>query len=318
MFLVLYLVLVNVAAFLLFGIDKKKAENGKYRISEATLIAFSIVGGALGAFLGMRIFHHKTKKKKFYITVPVFLVLLIIACIFCLYQNYHIVVTEYEYEAGFDYRVVQISDFHNQLFGFNQGAILKKIKEQKPDIIVVTGDAVDSTHTCYQFTEDFFEGAVEIAPVYYITGNHEVRMHGERYDEYINNIQNLGVHFIDGQKVELENIQLIGTLDNNMDNVPKFDTGNKLKMLLAHEPNDYEKYEESGADIVLTGHVHGGQIIIPGKGGLFSPDFGFFPELYEGEHQFGNTTMIISRGLGNSVAPVRINNYPEIVVLDIH
>ena len=67
------------------------------------------------------------------------------------------------------------------------------------------------------------------------------------------------------------------------------------------------------ADLVLTGHVHGGQFIIPGKGGLVSPDFEFFPEMYEGEHRYGDMTMIISRGLGNSVIPVRINNYPEIV-----
>ena len=89
-------------------------------------------------------------------------------------------------------------------------------------------------------------------------------------------------------------------------------------ILLAHEPQYYDKYTDLGADIVLTGHVHGGQFIIPGKGGFISPEFQIFPELYSGEHIYkrdgGETAMIISRGLGNSGIPLRINNSPEIVV----
>jgi predicted MPP superfamily phosphohydrolase len=85
--------------------------------------------------------------------------------------------------------------------------------------------------------------------------------------------------------------------------------------MLAHEPAYYSLYQELGADLVLTGHVHGGQIIFPGKGGFLSPDFTFFPELYEGMHDLGGMDLIVSRGLGNSVAPVRINDYPELVVV---
>lgn len=79
----------------------------------------------------------------------------------------------------------------------------------------------------------------------------------------------------------------------------------------------YANYAEAGVDIVFSGHVHGGQVIIPGKGGLISPDMEFFPELYKGEYHFGDMTMYLSAGLGNSILPLRINNYPEIVVLDI-
>ena len=92
----------------------------------------------------------------------------------------------------------------------------------------------------------------------------------------------------------------------------------RLKLLLAHEPEYHELYKSTGADIVFTGHIHGGQIIIPGRGGLLSPDIEFFPKLYEGEHSFGDMTMYISRGMGNSLFPVRINDYPEIVLLKIH
>ena len=96
MILVIYLTIVNILALILYGVDKRKAEKNKFRISEATLITIAVIGGSLGAFLGMKVFHHKTKKKKFTITVPLFAVLLIICSIYLLYQNYHIVVTEYE------------------------------------------------------------------------------------------------------------------------------------------------------------------------------------------------------------------------------
>ncbi|MBR6879564.1 MAG: DUF1294 domain-containing protein [Clostridiales bacterium] len=322
MILVIYLVLINIAAFVIYGVDKRKAGRHERRISERCLIIFAAVGGAAGALLGMVVFHHKTRKRKFYITVPVLFALLIAFCSFCLYQNYHIVVTEYTYEApgyeGPEYTIVQVSDLHNGLFGSGQKRLLSLIEEQSPDLIVVTGDAVDSTFTCYSFAEDFFEGAVKIAPVYYITGNHEAWLGGEKYDSYLKDITGLGVIFADGQKYALDGIEIIGTLNESCEGVPLFDEKDgTLKILLAHDPARYEEYEATGADIVFTGHVHGGQIIIPGKGGLVSPDFSFFPDLYEGEHRFGDLTMYISRGLGNSVLPVRINNYPELVVVTI-
>ena len=131
------------------------------------------------------IFRHKTKEKKFCYTVSIFTVLWCAVWFFCLYQNYHIVITKYKYKADFDCRIVQISDLHNQYFGINQGRLIDEMEQCDPDIIVVTGDVVDSSHTSYQFALDFFEGAVELAPVYYITGNHEVWLYGEEFDEFV-------------------------------------------------------------------------------------------------------------------------------------
>ena len=317
MILVIYLIILNILAFACYGIDKKKAEKGKWRISEACLLTMAVLGGALGALLGMLFFHHKTRKKKFYILVPTFTVLWTILCIFFLYQNYHIVITEYEYEAYFDCRIVQISDLHNQFFGFDEKRLLNKIKSCDPDIIVVTGDVVDSVHTNYDRAIKFFEGAVQIAPVYYITGNHEVWLRGKKFDRFLEDVQAKGVHFLDGTTAKLDNLILAGTTDGYTTADYDWTGDSRLKILLAHEPDKYENYQKTGADIVLAGHVHGGQIIVPGKGGLVSPDFDFFPKLYRGEHHFENMTMYISRGLGNSLLPVRINNYPEIVLLRI-
>ena len=332
MVLLYYLAIINVLAFVLYGVDKKKAENEKYRIPESRLILVAVLGGAYGAFLGMIIFHHKTRKTKFRIVVPLFLCLNVIATGFCLYSNYHIVTTEYEYKSSSvpeeldGYRIVQISDLHNQIFGIDQKGLLKRIKEQKPDIIVVTGDVVDSRHTLYGIAEKFFEGAVEIAPTYYISGNHEkwlIDANVDKYDSFIQTIEDMGVVYLDNKEVELGGLRLFGLADWSLGTdieqiFPKVsddDNKDSFEVLLAHEPQYLKYYSEYGADLVLTGHNHGGQIRIPGKGGLISSEFEIFPKYDAGEFKMGDTTMIISRGLGNSLAPVRINNYPEIVTV---
>ena len=114
-----------------------------------------------------------------------------------------------------------------------------------------------------------------------------------------------------------ENMIIAGTENGFRTTDYNWKDDSRLKLLLAHEPSGYDDYINTGADIVFAGHVHGGQVIIPGKGGLFSPDIELFPDLYKGEYTFGDMTMYLSAGLGNSVLPVRINNYPEVVVVDI-
>lgn len=252
----------------------------------------------------------RRKYQKLKVRLIVLTVLMCIFFIFCFYQNYHIIVTKYEYKADFNCRIVQISDLHNQLFGKEQERLIDEIKKCAPDIIVVTGDVVDSSHTRYEHALDFFEGAVEIAPVYYITGNHEDWISGNEFYDFLLKVEAMGVYYIDGKVISSENMIISGTEKG-------FGEDDRLKILLAHEPSRYANYAEAGVDIVFSGHVHGGQVIIPGKGGLISPDMEFFPKLYKGEYHFGDMTMYLSAGLGNSILPLRINNYPEIVVLDI-
>ena len=321
MILVYWLILVNLAAFILYGMDKSYAKKGARRIPEKTLLFWAFLGGSIGAFLGMKVFHHKTLKPKFAVTVPLLMVLELVICGFCLYQNYRLTTSTYDVDLGLsdDVKIVQVSDLHNQFFGINQSVLLKNIEACDPDIIVVTGDIVDSTHTSYSIAMDFVEGAVKIAPVYYVTGNHEDRLHGDKLDKFYSDMRDLGVIFLDDTYVDMGEYTLAGIADSSLesfDAYPAF-TDEKPVVMLAHEPDYVSLYQSLGADLVLTGHVHGGQIIIPGKGGLLSPDFTFFPELYEGMHSYGSMTLIVSRGLGNSVAPVRINNFPELVVINV-
>lgn len=330
--IIIYFVIINIIAFILYGIDKQKAIRDKFRIPERVLIFVAIIGGALGAFLGMNIFHHKTKKKKFSITVPVLLVIWTLLIIWGFYQNHHIVITEYTYQnekIGDDldgYTIVQVSDLHNQYFGFDESRLIDGIKKCEPDIIVVTGDVVDSSHTNYKRAFSFMKQAKDIAPVYYITGNHEKWLEEKNTDKintFYNDIKNEGINFIDNESVYVDDkYYLIGLSDDKLDSeilkeLSKDIPDDKLKILLAHEPAYYDNYMSCGMDLVITGHVHGGQFVVPGKGGFVSPEFEFFPELYEGEHIYRDTTMIISRGLGNSVILLRVNNYPELVVIKL-
>lgn len=320
MILVYWLIFVNLTAFFLYGVDKSCARRNKRRIPEKALLFWAWIGGSTGAFLGMRFFHHKTLKPKFFV-VPVLMVVEIIICAVCLYQNYHLVTTEYQADIGLgtELTIVQVSDLHNQFFGVKQSTLLKQIEKAEPDMIVVTGDIVDKSHTNFAIAEDFIEGAVKIAPVYYVTGNHELWLGDKKMASFYDRMRSLGVIFLDDTYVDMGSYVLAGIADKSLDSFvayPPFDDS-KPVIMLAHEPQYSALYKNLGADIVFTGHYHGGQIIIPGKGGLVSPEFELFPKMYEGMHDVGGMQQVVSRGLGNSIAPVRINNYPEVVVVKV-
>ena len=320
MILVYWLIAVNLVAFILYGEDKSYAKNNKRRIPEKVLLFWAWIGGSVGAFLGMRIFRHKTKKPKFYV-VPVLMVLEIIICAVCLYQNYHLVTTEYKVDLGMtqDFTIVQVSDLHNQVFGVDSSILIDEIKKADPDMIVITGDIVDKTHTSYGIALSFVEKAVGICPVYYVTGNHEVWLDGPEAEEFFAQMKGMGVIFLDDDYIETSSYVLAGIADKSLDSFdayPAFDDS-KPVIMFAHEPQYYSLYQSLGADLVLCGHYHGGQMIIPGVGGFMSPEFEFFPKPYEGVTDYSGMQLVLSRGLGNSIFPVRINNYPELVVIKV-
>ena len=321
MILVYYFVIMNILAFIIYGVDKSRARKNKWRISEATLILLAFFGGALGASLGMIIFHHKTKKRKFYITVPLLLLSQVAFCIFALYQNYHLTMSSHEVDLGLDkeLKIVQVSDLHNQFYGFHQERLLKLIEDQSPDMIFVTGDLIDSTHTSYSLAMEFIRGAVKIAPVYYVTGNHEVRLEGDKLRSCFSEMESLGVNMMDNRYIEYDEYIIAGIADISLETFDSYEPFDDSKpvIMLAHEPQYTELFKRLGADLVFTGHYHGGQIIIPGVGAVVTPEFEFFPKIYQGLNDYEGMKYVISRGLGNSAAPVRVNNYPEIVVVRV-
>lgn len=270
---------------------------------------------------------HKINKKKLLIFAAIAVILLI----FCWCQNNILTVSKYQFtspkvDSGLDgYRIVQISDLHNKSFGKSSKRLLKKVAELEPDMIVITGDVVDCNHTNVDKAIRCIEGLTEIAHCYYITGNHEVMLDDPDVELLMTNLDRCGVTRFDNNAVTIERgrsqFDLIGLNDSTLEydvlSSMKLDTS-RLNVVLAHEPQFFESYTVGGADLVFTGHAHGGQFRIPFTDiGFVAPDQGFFPEYTSGVHRSGDCEMVVSRGLGNSIIPLRLFNYPEIVAVTL-
>lgn len=236
---------------------------------------------------------------------------------------------------GFEgFRIAHLSDLHNTEFGEDNENLLGLLREAEPDIIAITGDIVDSRRTDFAVALAFLEEAVKIAPCYYVTGNHEGRL--SNYRELKNGMEALGVVVLENKSAMLtagrDTLTLMGIDDPNLANDGLYgekevvtaariqglqteDTG--FSILLSHRPDLFDVYVRSGVDLVLSGHVHGGQFRLPFVGGLYAPSQGFFPEYDAGIFQRENTTMVVSRGLGNSAFPLRFNNRPEIILITL-
>ena len=280
-----------------------------------------------------------TKKQK-YIKLAITLSIVIVIILFCNFQNKHLETTHYTYAAeqlGADlegYRIVQISDLHNAKFGKNNRKLVDRIRECEPDMIVLTGDLVDSNHTNIDRAVQFVDEIVKICPVYYVTGNHEYWLEKSEYDELMDGLIGAGVVILDDQVVEISRgdakFRLVGlddksladgtlgTLLNNTHNVVHEDSDEReFTVVLAHEPQYLARYASSGVDLVLTRKKKKKQFRLPFVGGIVAPDQGFLPKYTAGEYYMNGTEMIVSRGLGNSVIPVRLFNFPEIVCVEL-
>lgn len=269
-------------------------------------------------------------KKQKYIKLAVTLSIVIVIILFCNFQNKHLETTHYTYEAeqlGADlegYRIVQISDLHNAKFGKDNQKLVDRIRECEPDMIVLTGDLVDSNHTNVDRAVQFVDEIVKICPVYYVTGNHEYWLEKSEYDELMSGLADAGVVILDNQVVEISRgdakFRLVGLGDRSLSDGTLgtlLNDEREFTVVLAHEPQYLARYASAGVDLVLSGHAHGGQFRLPFVGGIVAPDQGFLPEYTAGEYYMNGTEMIVSRGLGNSVIPVRLFNYPEIVCVEL-
>ena len=231
--------------------------------------------------------------------------------------------------------IAQVSDLHNAEFGEGNAFLLEELSKNEPDIIAITGDLVDAQHTDIDIALSFAEKAVQIAPVYYVTGNHEASL--SQYNELKAGLETVGVIVLEDEAIQLEYrgglVTLIGLSDPNFtiksdmfNEVPAM-VGTKLKdlmdgdtgytVLLSHRPELFDTYVSCGVGLVLSGHAHGGQFRLPLIGGLVAPDQGFFPKYDAGLFTDDITNMVVSRGIGNSIIPLRFNNRPEIVLVEL-
>ena len=260
--------------------------------------------------------------------------------IWILWSNTTLEVNEYEIVSdripqGFDgFRIAQVSDLHNAEFGEGSEKLIELLSQTDPDMIVITGDLIDSRHTDIEIALEFARHAIKLAPVYYVSGNHEARVH--EYEDLKMGLAEAGMIVLEDQKVQItregESITLMGIDDPSFQENYLFGDSEPVArqaienlqneydgytVLLSHRPELFDLYVDTGMDLVFSGHAHGGQFRLPLVGGLVAPNQGFIPKYDAGQFTEENTTMIVSRGVGNSIIPIRVNNRPEIVVVTL-
>lgn len=241
--------------------------------------------------------------------------------------------------------IVFLSDLHSHVYGQHNDVLIEDIRRQKPNLILVGGDMmVGRKEPVSKETVSFLCRLPEIAPVYYANGNHEQRMketksYGDLYPSYKKKLMKAGVHFLeneteemilDGQKIQITGLEIpmpayekfkkyvLNEEDIRKclkEKITKKNYADTFRILLAHNPVYFKAYKKWGADLTLSGHLHGGIFRIPGFRGVITPQAFLFPK-YSGEMTTeGEYTIIVSKGLGTHTVNFRVFNRPELVVV---
>lgn len=290
------------------------------------------------------------KRKKSGVLLKITTVLVVLALLTVIISNRFVAVTDYTVESkklppAFDgYKIAVIADLHNTSFGQDNKALLKRLKNSDPDIVLLAGDMVSTSDTDYSV---FFSLAEKIAAeydTYFVVGNHEQALGDNRVSLFCQSVESLGVKVLDNQKVALErgkdSIDLYGMWFNlryyadRSENASEEEQGyffnteamteilgscdnKRYNILLTHNPVYFEAYASWGADLTLSGHIHGGMIRLPFLGGIYSPEKIYFPKYDAGIFNDDGKSMVVSRGLGNGNLGFRLFNCPELVIVTL-
>lgn len=245
------------------------------------------------------------------------------ACIvYLIYEDNSLQITRYKISLdGFPskLKIVHISDYHNRRFKGIGERISRAVRSEKPDAVFITGDIIDRRRTHVDRALEFAASVCGDCPVYYCMGNHE-RL-SEYYPDLKLGLSKLGIIILENETVPFsEDIWITGAKDMTPDDVREFVSGlenHKTDILLIHRPEMAETVSESCVDISFSGHAHGGQFRLPGGRGVYAPHQGILPKYTQGAVKVNGMYAVISRGIGNSLFPIRINNRPELVIAEI-
>ena len=278
--------------------------------------------------------------------MEVIIILIFLIIMFCYYENNVFDITKFKISANVNnkIRIVHLSDLHSKEFGKDNKRLKNIILKQKPNIVVTTGDMIDSNLRKMDEIINFLAELNKEVYVVYIPGNNEMRT--EKINEILYKINLNEVIVLDNKIKEINinnnKIFILGLVENRIDEGESFyekansryfynksnllfnelESKNGIKIVLSHYPENSaaigeESYNKYNFNIMFSGHAHGGQFILPFIGGLFAPGQGILPKYYRGIHGEKNK-LIISRGLGNSGFPLRLFNRPEVIVVDIY
>lgn len=239
-------------------------------------------------------------------------------------------------KLGSGVRIAHISDLHKRQFGRDNARLAAKIRGEKPDIIVISGDLVSRTETDFTSIERFLHELCGIADVYMALGNHEQSLPPDKQSEFLEMLEKTDVKLlrneirsvvVRGRRLEICGFEAeYSTYKKNgsyrdLDTVDAAEIERKLGkcpngeiLLIAHNPLFCEVYSEWGADFTFSGHVHGGVVRIPfTRIGLLSPERKFFPKYVYGLYKHGKMLLLVCGGIGK----LRLFNPPEMVIYDI-
>lgn len=238
---------------------------------------------------------------------------------------------------------VFLSDMHNKMYGANNSELLADIDEINPDYVVIGGDMITSClehWNGFNATLEFINKLSKRYKVIYGMGNHEERLRRKPekfpegvYEKLSSRLAKMGCPILVNECVKLDcGIDVYGLdlahkyyrkfvtkklADNYLTETLGILNPDRFSILLAHNPEHFKSYAKWGADLVLSGHVHGGIIRLPYLGGVVSPALKLFPKYDGGKFEEGDSIMILSRGLGSHTIPIRVNNKAELVVIEI-
>lgn len=278
----------------------------------------------------------KRRKRK---GILLFFILIMLVGLYLYKENTTIGVTFVEFEVSglpesFNYfRIVHLSDIHDSEFGENNLDLVNKVTILSPDAIFITGDFIDRNRYDLEQSLEIVKQMQDVAPFYYVTGNHEISTNDEEHIK--TKLTQLGVHVLTNESMIIDKGQgeriAIGGIDDPLaskldekeyvvqviDETFKDVPDDMFKILLSHRPEQFDVYVDRQIDLVFSGHAHGGQIRVPGVGGIVAPGQGWFPKYTSGVHKENKTSMVVSRGLGNSIVPLRVFNRPEVIVVTL-
>ena len=278
------------------------------------------------------------------ILLMVVCILAVILCWFMLYDGTRFVIRKYVIKSPKitgSYRAVVLADLHNKRYGKNNQLLLRAIEEQKPDGIWIAGDILTARPgKSLEPAIELLTALSEKYPIFYANGNHEHRIklypetYGDMAKQYAEALDKLGIQPLVNASEEVQDTGVVvygaeiareyykrftipEMKDVYLEKLLGKPGTDKYVVLLAHNPDYFPVYAKWGADLVLSGHVHGGMVRIPGWKGVVSPNVRFFPKYDGGKFEEGKSTMILSRGLGMHTIPVRLFNPGELIVIDL-
>lgn len=278
-----------------------------------------------------------------------FIIFCVLFLLYMYLENFNLQVTNYTISSrgipnGFDdVRFVVLADLHNNSFGRDNERLIHEINNAHPKFIVIAGDLIIGKEHCdYSVALSLLNRLSKQYSIYYGFGNHEQRIMagGDHYDQnftdYIHKLKDMGVHILNNETYTIyrkeDRIKITSVVIGNeffgkfkkadmetgyLQNLVGIPDNKCYNILIAHNPIYFKSYMKWGADLVLSGHLHGGIVRLPGFGGVISPQYELFPKYDAGEYHENGQTMLVSRGLGTHTIKLRAFNRPELMIVTL-